>query len=180
MLLSMHNAIGNMFEVKTTDEADGTTATIATIYVNSGYYLVKPPSNANAITQSKIDSYNSDPIRKPGFTTLVDRYLCMHVVQKLECNDSVVYQCNCLHFHMSGYSCSHVISCMHRDELLDVFGLLATVVAPKKRGRPKKSGNPLKKDAGLNDVAIADPAVFRNCMVRHPVYKTGVVSGTTI
>jgi len=69
---------------------------------------------------------------------------------------------------------------MHRDELLDVFGLLASLVAPKKRGRPKKSGNPLKKYAGLNDVAIADPAVFRNCMVRHPVYKTGVVSGTTI
>ena len=141
-------------------------------------------------SSEKIDAYLSLPLRKPKFKTLAERYLCMHVVTRTQCahvttsdddtssTERRLYECDCVHFRMSGYVCSHVLVCMHEEKVLSVFDLLSSLQPSRKRGRPRKSSNCLKKDDSVNEVDSRPPSAWRNSNIRHEAHKNGIVSGS--
>ena len=59
-----------------------------------------------------------------------------------------------------------------------VEGTVWSSVEPvKRKGRPTKRSKGLERMKGVTDVESAPPATWRNCVIRHEEYKSGVVSG---
>jgi hypothetical protein len=154
-------------------EADGSEI----CYVNGSMFLVQC-HKSNAITAAKVTSFNSVSKKATTFAQLTKRIMCMHVVRKVVADDgTVMYICDCVSFHHSGYTCSHVLVYMHLDKVINLFDLLHRLEPVKRKGRPTKRSKGLERMKGVTDVESAPPATWRNCVIRHEEYKSGVVSG---
>jgi hypothetical protein len=172
----LEKARNTAFEDKNTlrvTEADGS----ETFYVNGSMFLVQDNKN-NAVTAAKVESFNSVSKKASTFAQLIKRIMCMHVVRKVVTDDgTVMYICDCISFQHSGYTCSHVLVCMHLDKFINIFDLLHRLEPVKRKGRPTKRSKGLERMKGVADVETACPSTWRNCVIRHEEYKGGVVSG---
>ena len=108
-------------------------------------------------------------------------HMSLHQVAEVRCRggdeESIRLVCDCPYFWNSNTYCSHVVAVYHKKGAINVFELMSSIKAVRKRGRPTTREKALEHnmDAAQMDDMDARPGYYKKTPLRHPVHLNGMI-----
>lgn len=148
-------------------------------YVNASEYLYVEGASDTAVSGGRVKAREYIQEKMCSVEDFKKRHMSLHQVTEETRGDgaSVRLVCDCPYFWNSNTYCSHVVAVYHKKGRINVFDLLSSLRAVRKRGRPTTREKALERDMDADqlDQMDARPGYYKKTPIRHPVYLNGMI-----
>jgi hypothetical protein len=145
-------------------------------FVNSSANIYEETTKANAVTEARISALHNIQDKNCSIEEFRYRHLGLRTVMEINRPDGTRRRliCDCPFFWMCNSYCSHVVAVYHLLKVVNVFNLMSSLKAPKKRGRPTTRETALERDKDLLSTHMFQkPHHYKSTPLYHPEYGLG-------